>query len=355
MLIPPHGGLTLVPTPGHEALAAQVKANIEGKTDSDRPTTVNIATPRFAPRSNGEIQTLLGKDHVGDQDCYILTAGPGTPEMLMQLFLTTAYVLGRHARRISIVTGYFPCSRTDKDEELEFALPKLITDLLHTCAERKIHRIIVPDPHSPQIVMAGGMGRITPISMMRRLFKRSIEDARREGYERICVLFPDDGASKQFGKSMAEVQTQLGIELPVFTGYKRRHSSHVSSLEALVPSDLEATAQLRGALVISVDDEINTGGTNINTAEIMASRYGAAGFWAIATHGVFGDEGPARLGAASCPIGRIYVTDTIPMEGRLEHLKPLTDSGRLVVVPWGEDLAKVVWHDHWGMDIRALR
>lgn len=351
-----NGGLTIVPMPGHEAMALQVKSLIEAKkSDPERPTSVDISTPSFGVRSNGEPYIRLSKEHVGGHDCYVLCSGPGTYEMLIQLMLTIAYLRGRHACRITLVSGYFPLSRTDKDEgDMEFALAPLFFRLFQTCANGDLNRVIVPDPHSPQLVMAGGPGEITPISLTRRLFCKALKDAGEADYNRICVLFPDDGASKNFGPAVDKAIKDAGLpELPVFTAYKRRTSSTDSRMLGLVPSEPEYTADLKGALVLSIDDEINTGGTNNNTAIVMKDRYGAGAFWALATHAVFGDDGPSKLGGPQSRVDRVYVTDTIPIEPRRDRLQPILD--RLHVVSWAHDLANIIRSDHWDVNIRGER
>src|SRR3989339_1103026 len=153
-----HGGLTLVPLPGFVDLANQLKEAIEHRNhkETDPPTTVDIAVPEFGLRSNQEPFVRLGKEHIGGHDCVVLTSGPGTYQMIIQLLLILGYLAGRRAGRITVITGYFPLSRSDKDEgSMELALPRLIVDLMQTAADGRLDRIIAMDLHSPQVVMAG--------------------------------------------------------------------------------------------------------------------------------------------------------------------------------------------------------
>lgn len=346
-----HGGLTVLPTPGFEAMAERLAAKVAeiGEEDGeDRwKTPVDIAIPKFDLRSNGEPLLQLGKRHVGGHDCVLVTSGPGTPEMLLRTQIAMQYLAARRAGRITLVTGYFPLSRSDKDEGgLEFALPPFVIHGLMAASDGKLDRIIAVDLHAPQVVMSGRTGLITELSQTRRVLKRAVEDAMLLGRP-VVVAFPDDGAQKRSGKILDALERELGIELPSVCGVKRRKSSTESKLMRVYGN----TRRIRGATVLCVDDEIATGGTNIATAEAMKDKYGAADVYAVVTHGVLCENAPARFAAADCAVDRIYCSDTIPVEGRPE-LAPLVASGRLRVESWAKDLAWAIYNHHWDLSIR---
>jgi hypothetical protein len=66
--------------------------------------------------------------------------------------------------------------------------------------------------------------------------------------------------------------------------------------------------------------------------------------------------GPAadRFGEPSCPVDRVFISDTIPVSTRPE-LTPLIESGRLDVTSWAPDLGWILYHHHWNLSIRELR
>ncbi len=347
-----NGGLTLVPMPGFCDLADKVRNKVEnmGVTPGKEPTSVDVVKPLFGTRLSGEPFLRLGKDHIGGHDCVVLSSGPGTYQMLLQLFLILRYLAGRRAQRIAVVTGYLPLGRTDRDEgSLEFALPPLINELLMASSQGLLDRIIAADLHSPQVVMAGRTGLITEVSLVRRLLSKATDEARKRT-DRICLALPDDGAAKRIENAFDEVEKKLNTRLPIVFGAKRRTSSRESSLKQLF-GDLDA---LRDAHVILLDDEIASGGTNLKTALALKRDYGAKQVWAAATHGVFCGEAPTLFLAPDCQVDRIFVTDTIPLEPRAE-LAPLLQSGKLAVVSWWEDLAWMVYHHHWDKSIREMR
>ena len=343
------GGLTLVPMPGFEGLAGEVQRRISGGP-REYATPVDVAEPQFGYRASGEPYLRLGKQHIGGHDCVVLTSGPGTPERLTQLMLILRYLSGRRASRIAVVSAYFPLGRSDKDEgSREFALPPLIIDLMMMATYHELDRVIAVDLHAPQVVMSGRTGLITEVSLVRRLLKRAMDQALAL-HEPVCLCFPDDTAAKRMSAAVAQLSEQLGRTFPSVYGVKRRASSRESSLDALF-GDLDA---LKGATVLNLDDEISTGGTNINTATELTSRYGAARVWAVVTHGVLCEPAPQRFAAADCAVDRVFITDTIPVRTRRE-LQPLLESGRLDVTSWCPDLSWILYHHHWDLSIRELR
>jgi ribose-phosphate pyrophosphokinase len=248
------------------------------------------------------------------------------------------------------VTSYFPLGRSDKDEGgTEFALPPLVTDLMMTATYQKLDRVIAVDLHAPQVVMSGRTGFITEVSLVRRVLRRAVEHARSLG-DPVCLCFPDDTAAKRVEDAVARIATELGVELRSVYGVKRRKSSHDSTLRSLF-GDLDA---LRGATVLNLDDEIATGGTNIDSARALKRDHGAARVFAVVTHGVLCGPAAERFAAPDCPVDRLFITDTIPLEQR-KALAPLVASGRLDVTEWADELAAILYHHHWNFSIREMR
>lgn len=348
-----NGALTLVAMPSFEGITERVRQKVESMHEANpdrKPTPVDIVFPIFGQRASGEPYLRLGKDHIGGHDCVVITSGPGTHEMLMQLYIVLKYLVGRRAHRIAVVCGYFPLSRSDKDEgALEFAMTRPTMDLIMEGSCGHLDRIIAADLHSPQVVAAARIGLLTEVSLVRRLLHRTIEDARQKT-GKICLALPDDGAAKRVEGAMADAQDKLNIQLATVFGAKRRTSSRSSDTKHLF-GDLHA---LKESIVICLDDEIATGGTNIDMATSLKKDYGAAQVWAAVTHGVLCGEAPQRFALPNCPVDRIYSMDTIPFESRT-HLTPLIANDKLIVLSWWEDLSWIVYHHHWEENIREMR
>ncbi|MFH1404899.1 MAG: hypothetical protein ABIH21_02255 [Patescibacteria group bacterium] len=159
-----HGGLTLVPTPWF-LQQAQTVQKILSDPDSftkEFHTDVDIVEPYYGGYASGEPNLEMTKEHVGGHDVMVITSGPGDYKMQGQLYQTLDYLAGHRAARISVVTSYFPCGRTDKDEGgKKFAAPHFIVRMMQTAANGKLDRIISVDLHSAQVVVAGNAGFVT--------------------------------------------------------------------------------------------------------------------------------------------------------------------------------------------------
>lgn len=347
-----HGGLTLIAAPNFEQLGREIQDLIQKIAHSkEKPTPIDLITPVFALRANNEPVVQLAKDHIGGHDCVVITSGPGTPEMQTQLFYLLGVLKGRRPQRITVVSGYMPLSRSDKDEgTLELALAPHFVHLLKEAAYDELDRIITFDLHSAQGTMASGeMGLITEVSIVRRVIRKAIEEAQ-VCSDSICVLFPDEGSHKRFEDDLDKVCNDLDIALPRVYGTKRRKDDLKMRLLGLHGE----VDKLNGALVISIDDEIATASTNIATAEIVKQDFQVKAFWAATVHGVLCGKAAEYLRYPLCPLDKVIITDSIPFEHR-PHLQPLIEQNKIIVVPCVKDLAEIIFHHHWDMNIRERR
>jgi|WetSurMetagenome_2_1015567.scaffolds.fasta_scaffold19579_5 phosphoribosylpyrophosphate synthetase len=354
-----HGQLTLVSDWHHIEFAETVRKHIiELAMKMGDKTAIDIARPKFGYHVNGEPFVELTNEHINGHDCVVLTSGPGTPEMLTRLQILLAYLVARQAERITIISGYLPLTRSDKDEgDRIIKLSPIIIHLLNAAAYPKgLSRIIIADPHADPPSPSPGL--VVPIFLTRRLLTQIMLDARRiHPSLPLCLLLPDSGAKKRQAGTIAEVQTMMaerqGIphaDLPLAVGGKIRLVSH--DIERL---EIEIGAEnLKGRLVVILDDEISTGNTTRKTARLAVRDHGAKMCWAASTHAVLCKDAAQKLAAERSSLDRVYVTNTIPILDRPE-LSELLASGQLQVVPWTEDCAKVAYHHHAGMSIREIR
>lgn len=349
-----NGGLTLIPMPGHEQTAKLVKEKIESgsiATKEQRRTPIDIVNPEFGTHANDEPWLKLSKEHIGGHDVVVIASGPGTFQTIVQLLLLLWYVMGRDARRITVILSYFPLSRSDKDEgDKILAIAPFVVSLITFICAGRLSKIIAADLHADQIVLSTRPGTITEVKLGRRLLKRVVGDAIKEN-KKIVLAFPDDSAKKRYEKIVLVIEEEFKIKLPIVIAAKRRTDSQKSEIEYLIGD----TGELPGATLIMCDDEIATGGTNIKAAKVFMERFRVFEVWSLVTHGVFCGDAVKKLTAADCPLKRLYVTDTIPLPPRQKQIQPLLDSGRLCVVEWTPDLAWVIYQHHWSESIRELR
>ena len=343
-----NGGLTLVPMPGFGGLADNIKRLIESKP---RFTKIDIATPIISSRPSGEPFVILPKDHIGGHDCMILTSGPGTREKLIDTMLVLGYLVGRKARRINLISGYLPLSRSDKDEgTTELALLPMIISWLVSASFGELRRIVSCNLHSPQSVMAGRPGFITEISMVRRVLKRVLLDVRNLFPDKsVTLLLPDENAQKRFELEITRVKRETGIEFSIICAQKR-HTDTKTKIVGL-SGDVD---QINDSVIISLDDEVSTLGTTVEAISFIRQRYVFGKFLAAAVHGVLSGSATEILDDINSPIDRLYLTDTIPLHNR-PRIDPLIKNEKIIVVSWENDLAEVIDHLHWDESIREIR
>jgi len=361
----PNGGLTIVAAPGFVKVAEEVKLLIENKEkekaeklenpderkEAEKNSGVDLVIPKFAKRESGEPYCQLSKEHIGGHDCVIITSGPANWQRLGELQLILSYLVGRRARRIAIIFGYFPLGRSDKDEgELELALPPMLVRQWQAATNGTLDRIIACDLHSPQIVMAGWSGLITEVSMARKVLNQAVADAKELGYNKIVVHFPDDGAAKRYEQAYLNVKKETGIPMYWTEGSKRRTDSGHCELGPITGD----TEKLPEALAIIMDDEAATMSTAIKWAKSLKENYLAQEVWGSIVHGVLCGEGKTILAKPECPITRLYCSDTIPFYDRSD-LAHYFEKGKVRIVSWICELANIIYHHHWDESIREMR
>lgn len=349
-----NGGLTLVPLTGFKNVALKLKQYIEAMSQEDGSspepdTRVDIADFSFDSHTQGEPRLELIKKHIGGHDCVILTSGPGTPKMLTELIMTLGNVEGHNARRIAVMSGYFPLSRSDKDERdkrgriTSFAAASLYMRQFICAANGKLDRFFSFDLHSDQLVNAAPPGIIKPFYLGKLILEKVLSDI--DPKEKICLAFPDDGARKRYESAASRVHAAQR-EMPMVFVQKRRQSSAESKMLSIY-GDLDA---LKDATVIGLDDEYASGKSSMDVARHVKKNYGARAYRAAVTHGILCTDGPAKLLNSDCPIDRLYITDTIPPHNRPE-LNDLISNGKIIIVPCEKDFAQVAYYHHWDRDI----
>jgi len=75
---------------------------------------------------------------------------------------------------------------------------------------------------------------------------------------------------------------------------------------------LNVIGEVAGKVAITVDDEIDTGGSLVGTVSVLQER-GAKEVYACCTHPVFSGLATQRIDL--CPVKEVVVADTIPVTG----------------------------------------
>lgn len=157
--------------------------------------------------------------------------------------------------------------------------------------------------------------------------------ANRQRLGDVCLVSPDVGNLK-----VAEAfQNMLGGDL-AFINKKRVSGTDVTA-GTMVGS-------VKGKTVLMMDDMISTGGTVCEAAKVVMDN-GAKEVIVAATHGVFAGKAVEKL--SKSPISQFVVTNTIPLDSRLDPIRP-----RLVELCVGELFGKAIDRIHRNQSISEL-
>ncbi|NNN14513.1 MAG: ribose-phosphate diphosphokinase [Acidimicrobiaceae bacterium] len=244
--------------------------------------------------ADGEIHCRFGES-VRGKDIFIVQSHskPVNDSIVEQLIMIDA-AKRASAKRITAVCPYFGYSRQDrKAAGREPITAKLVMDML---AAAGADRVITIDLHSGQIqgFFNGPVDHLTAMPVLVDYLREF------EGSD-LVVIAPDAGRVKVASRFSQLLNLDLGFV------HKRRPRGTFNVVEAL---DIVTEVDLRGRRCVIIDDLIDTAGTICAAAELLKKR-GATEVWAMATHAVLSGPAVDRLKASE--IGRVVVTDTLPL------------------------------------------
>ncbi len=252
---------------------------------------LSLGQVRICPFSDGEIYVQI-QESVRGVDCFVMqsTCSP-VNENLMELLILIDALKRASAGRITVVVPYFCYGRQDrKAAGREAITAKLIADLLTTAGAQ---RVLSLDLHAPQIM---GFFNI----LVDHLYASPVllEYIRNNlAHNDVVVVSPDVG-----GVARARAFAKKLNDAPIAIIDKRRTKHNEAEVMNIV-------GEVRGKTAIMVDDMIDTAGTIVKGAELLAKE-GAKYIYACATHPIL--SGPALERINSSPIERLVVTNSIP-------------------------------------------
>lgn len=279
----------------------------------------SLARVRFTRFSNENLKVCV-EENVRDRDVFVVqTSCPPVNESLMETLILIDALRAASAGRVTAVLPYMPYVRSDKQDEPGVSISaRLVADLLVTAGAQ---RVLALDLHSPQIV---GFFRV-PVDHLTAIPTLCASLAAPPETPRVVVA-TDIGEAKDAGR----IAAQLGLPLAVID--KRRAGDD----EHAVPNAIVGDVRGRHALI--VDDEIATGGTILEAAELVLGM-GAASVEAAVVHPVLSGSAVPRLRASR--LARLRVTDTIP-------IPPDKADARIEVVSVAPLLAQAIQRIHRG-------
>jgi len=245
---------------------------------------------------------------------------------LMELLIMLDAFKRASAGRITAVVPYYGYGRTDKKDQPRVPITaRLVADLLTVAGA---NRILTVDLHAPQIqgFFNIPVDELTALNVLANYFieKHLNED--------MVVVATDIGISKR-SRDLAE---KLNVPLAIM---EKRRVGNVDRTETL-----NVIGEVSGKTALTLDDEIDTGGSLIGVVNTLMER-GAKGVYSCCTHPVL--SGPAIQRIASSAVKEVIVTDTIAL-GKNKQIDKI--KVRSVAPLPGEAIHRI----HTGMSIGAM-
>jgi len=265
-------------------------------------------------------------DNVRQRDTFIIQPiSSPVNKSLVELLIMIDALKRASAGRITAVVPYYGYGRTDKKDQPRVPITaRLIADLLTVAGSS---RLLTVDLHAAQIQ---GFFNI-PVDELTARYLLS-DYFQKKDFDDLVVVATDIGISKR----ARDLATKLNAPLAIM---EKRRVGNVGQTETL-----NVIGEVEGKVALTVDDEIDTAGSLVNTVSTLRER-GAKEVYACCTHPVF--SGPAIQRIASCPVKEVIVTDTIPVDGDKKLDK-------ITVLPIAPLLGEAIHRIHSGQSIGAM-
>jgi len=282
-------------------------------------------TKRFP---DGELLVKLDED-VRGRDCFVVqsTCEP-VNDSLVELLVFIDCLRRASAKRITVVIPYFGYARQDRKDEGRVPITaKLVANLITAAGA---HRVLCMDLHAAQIqgFFDLPVDHLAAAPVLSDYFMHQ-----RERFGKAVVVSPDVGNAK-VANMYADI---LGVDLAIID--KRRKSGSEIVIKGLI-------GDVAGCTVLMFDDMISTAGTVCEAAQLVMEQ-GAVSVHVACTHALMVGKAVERLSAG--PIGKVVVTDTIPIGGRLDEL-----GDKLVVLTVAPLLGEAIHRIHHDQSVSAL-
>ena len=268
--------------------------------NANRPLSQTIADRVGVPLSNmevgrfadGEIRVRIEESVRGADVFLVQPTCPPTSENIMELLVILDALKRASARRTTAVIPYYGYARQEKKTRPRDPISaKLVADLISVAGA---NRILTVDLHVQSIQ---GFFDI-PVDHIPAgpLLAEDLVSRGFTGPDTV-VVSPDVG-----GVGTAKVLAdRLSASLAIIA--KRRPEPNLVEV-------IQVIGDLAGKRAVLMDDIIDTAGSIVSAAEMVAER-GASEIYAYATHGIL--SGDAVAGLETAPIKEIVLTDTIPI------------------------------------------
>jgi len=265
-------------------------------------------------------------ENVRERDVFVVQpiCSPVNKSLVELLIMLDAFRRAS-AGRITAVVPYYGYGRTDKKDQPRVPITaRLIADLIATAGA---NRLLTVDLHTPQIqgFFTIPVDELTALSILDQYFQG-------KNLDNVTVVATDIGISKRARDFAAKLNAPLAI-------MEKRRVGNADATETL-----NIIGDVQGRRALTVDDEIDTAGSLVNTVNTLL-EHGATEVHACCTHPVFSDPAIQRI--ASSPVKEVVVTDTIPVTGNKKLDK-------ITVLPIAPLLGEAIQRIHTGSSVGAM-
>jgi ribose-phosphate pyrophosphokinase len=268
----------------HPALAQEISTLL------DTP----IVTTTAYDFANGEIFVRFDES-VRGVDAFVIQShsAPINDQLMEQLIMIDA-LKRASAKRITVVSPFFPYARQDKKHVgREPISARLVADLYKAAGA---DRLMSVDLHSPQIqgFFDGPVDHLWALPLLADYVKQTF------GADNLTVVSPDSGRVR-----VADIWAdRLGAPLAII--HKRRDPNKPNQVQVN-----ELVGEVKGRVCVLVDDMIDTAGTIVAAAKALRDN-GAGRVIVASTHAVFSNPAVERLSGAD--VDNVIVTNTLPID-----------------------------------------
>ncbi|MBU3917506.1 ribose-phosphate diphosphokinase [bacterium] len=266
-------------------------------------------------------------DNVRETDIFVIqTSCSPVSDGIIELCLLMDALRHSSAARITAVLPYFPYVRSDKKDQPRISIAaKLMARIFQTSGANKF---LLMELHSNQIqgFFDVPVDQLSAVDVFcDYLKKQDLSD--------YVIVAADVGEAKHLGRYANR------LDLPMAIIDKRR----LGNSDTVIPTHLIGDVTGKNALII--DDEVASAGTLCKAADFLKQK-GAKIVKAAVVHPVLSGTAINKINSSS--LDELIVTNTIPLEGKLEACKKLTV---LSVAPL---FAKAIQRIHNGDSISVL-
>jgi ribose-phosphate pyrophosphokinase len=244
---------------------------------------------------------------------------------LMELLIMLDALRRASAKRITAVVSYFAYGRSDKKDQPRVPITaRLVADLITVAGA---NRLLMVDLHSAQIqgFFSIPVDELTALYLLGDYFKqKKLKD--------LVVVATDFGISKKARDLAARLNTPLAI-------MEKRRIGNADKAETLT-----VIGDVKGKRALILDEEIDTGGSLINTVNALIER-GAKEIYSCATHPVFSGLAIERI--AKSVVKEVVVTDTIPV-------LPEKMINKIKIISMAPLLGEAIHRIHTGLSVGAM-